>query len=216
MERLDRQLEFIAEAGQLKGVQRQTMLTDPARRENSAEHSWHLTVMAIALAEYAPAGTDLARVAAMLAVHDLVEIDAGDLFVYAGDAAQARQRAAEKAAADRIFGLLPPDQARWFGQLWDEFEERRSPEARFARALDRLAPMLENVKARGGTWRERGVSAEQVLEKVALIEEGSAELGQFARSMIVRAVHDGILAPPAPASGSGGCGDAAGLPSAGI
>ena len=106
MERLDRQLEFIAETGRLKGVQRQTTLTDPVRRENSAEHSWHLGVMAIALAEYAPAGTDLARVAAMLAVHDLVEVDAGDLFAYAGEADQARQRAAERAAADRIFGLL--------------------------------------------------------------------------------------------------------------
>ena len=199
MERLDRQLEFIAEAGRLRGVQRQTTLTDPARRENSAEHSWHLGLMSVALAEYAPAGTDLARVATMLAVHDLVEVDAGDLFVYAGEADQARQRAAERAAADRIFGLLPPDQAHGLRQLWDEFEERQSLEARFARALDRLAPMMENVKAGGGTWHEHGVSAQQVLEKVALIEEGSPELGRFARAMIARAVRDGILAPAAAA-----------------
>ncbi len=216
MERLDQQLEFIAQAGRLKGVQRQTMLTEPARRENSAEHSWHLTIMAMALAEHAPAGTDLTRVAAMLAVHDLVEIDAGDLFVYAGDAAQATQRTAERAAADRIFALLPADQARRFRQLWDEFEERHSPEARFARALDRFAPMLENVKARGGTWREHGVSAEQVLENVRLIEEGSADLGRFARSMIGRAVSDGILAPAAADSGDDTSQNAASLPSAGI
>jgi putative hydrolases of HD superfamily len=216
MERLDRQLEFIAEAGRLKSVQRQTMLTDPVRRENSAEHSWHLTVMAMALAEYAPAGTDLARVAAMLSVHDMVEVDAGDLFVYAGDADQARQRAAERAAANRIFGLLPPDQAHGLRRLWDEFEERQSLEARFARALDRLAPMLENVKAGGGTWREHSVSAEQVLEKVALIEQGSPELGRFARSMIGRAVRDGILASNAAASEAGKSADAATLPSAGI
>ena len=199
MDRLGRQLEFVAEAGRLKGVQRQTTLTDPARRENSAEHSWHLGLMAIALAEYAPAGTDLARVAAMLAVHDLVEVDAGDLSVYAAEADQIRQQAAEQAAAERIFGLLPPDQAHALRQLWDEFEERQSLEARFARALDRLAPMLENVKAGGGTWAEHGVSAQQVLEKVALIEDGSPRLGRFARALIGRAVRDGILAP-APAS----------------
>jgi len=215
MERLDRQLAFVADAGRLKGVQRLTLLTDPVRRENSAEHSWHLTIMAIALAEYAPAGTDLARVAAMLAVHDLVEIDAGDLFVYASDAAQARQRVAERAAAERIFGLLPPDQAIGLRQLWDDFEERQSPEARFARALDRLAPMLENIKADGGTWRESGITADQVLEKVVLIEEGSPELGRFARSMISQAVHDGMLAPAAGAPRAGRRGDASSLSPAG-
>ncbi|MGO8955986.1 MAG: HD domain-containing protein [Streptosporangiaceae bacterium] len=216
MERLDRQLEFIAEAGRLRGVLRQTMLTDPARRENSAEHSWHLIVMAMALGEYAPAGTDLGTVTAMLALHDLVEIDAGDLFAYAADADQATQGAAEQAAADRIFTLLPPNQARTFRRLWDDFEDRRSPEARFARALDRLAPMLENVTARGGTWRQHGVSAERVMEKVALIEEGSPELGRFARAMIRRAVQDGILAPAAAVSGSGSSREPASMPSAGI
>ena len=206
MERLDRQLAFVAEAGRLRGVQRATMLTDPRRRENSAEHSWHLCVMAVALAEYAPPGTDLARVAAMLAVHDLVEIDAGDLFVYAGDTDQAQQRAAERAAADRIFGLLPADQAGGLRQLWDEFEERQSREARFARALDRLAPMLENMTAGGGTWQEHGITADQVLEKVTLIEEGSTALGSFARTMIGQAVRDGLLKPAPSPSGPSGLG----------
>ncbi len=195
MDRLSRQLEFISEAGRLKGVQRQTMLADPARRENSAEHSWHLTVLALTLAEYAPPGTDLARVVAMLALHDLVEVDAGDLSAYAPQADQDQQQAAERAAADRLFGLLPPGQAGSLRELWDEFEERGSREARFARALDRLQPMLENVKVGGGTWRERGVTADDVLAKVALIEDGSAQLGRFARSLIEHAVRDRILAP---------------------
>jgi putative hydrolases of HD superfamily len=194
MDRLSRQLEFIAEAGRLRGVERQTRLAEPRRRENSAEHSWHLTVLALTLAEYAPAGTDLARVMAMLVLHDLVEVDAGDLSVYAPEPDQARQHAAELAAADRLFGLLPPDQAGRLRQLWDEFEERGSLEARFARGLDRLQPMLENVRVGGGTWRERGVTADEVLTKVALIEDGSAQLGRFARDLIDEAVRTGILA----------------------
>jgi len=188
-------MTFVAEAGLLKGVLRQTMLTRPARRENSAEHSWHLAVMALALGDYAPPGTDLARVTAMLLVHDLVEVDAGDLFVYADAADQARQEAAERAAADRIFGLLPADQAASARGLWDEFEERRTAEARFARALDRLQPMLANYYLGGGTWQEHGVRAGQVLDKVALIADGSAALGEFARELVGSAVRQGFLSP---------------------
>jgi putative hydrolase of HD superfamily len=193
MNRLNQQLQFIAEAGRLKGVLRQTTLADPARRENSAEHSWHLTVLALTLAEYAPPSTDLARVVAMLAVHDLVEVDAGDLSAYASRSDQARQQAAEQAAADRMFALLPADQAYDMRRLWDEFEERATPEARFARALDRLQPILENIKVGGGTWRQRGITASDVLTKVALIEDGSPRLGQFARELVENAVRDGIL-----------------------
>jgi putative hydrolase of HD superfamily len=198
-ERLSRQLQFIAEAGRLKGVLRQTTLADPPRRENSAEHSWHLTVLALALAEYAPPGADLARVVAMLAVHDIVEVDAGDLSAYAPQSDQARQQSAERAAADRLFALLPSDQAGSMRKLWDEFEERATIEARFARALDRLQPILENVKVGGGTWRDRGVTAADVLTKVALIEDGSPELGQFARELVDKAVREGILAGREPA-----------------
>ncbi len=203
MDRLTRQLNFAAEAGRLKGVLRQTVLTDPARRENSAEHSWHLAVMALALGEHAPQGTDITAVISMLVLHDLVEVDAGDLSVYAAQAAQARQHAAEQAAADRIFALLPPDQASSLRSLWDQFEERASPEARFARALDRLQPMLENVRAGGGTWQAQAVTADQVLQKVQLIEEGSATLGQYARQLIEQAVRDGILAPVPGSDASG-------------
>jgi putative hydrolase of HD superfamily len=152
MEPLDSQLHFLLEADQLKAVLRQSTLIDVSRRENSAEHSWHLALMALVLQGHAPAGTDISRVVAMVLLHDLVEIDAGDLFAYAGPQAQARQEAAEHAAADRIFALLPPPQAAAFRALWDEFEERRTPEAKFARALDRLQPMLANYETGGGTW----------------------------------------------------------------
>jgi putative hydrolases of HD superfamily len=195
MERLDQQMRFVGEIDRLKGVLRQTMLAGPGRRENSAEHSWHLAMMAVTLGEHAPTGTDIGRVTAMLLLHDLVEIDAGDLFVYADDAQQARQEEAERAAADRIFALLPPDQAASFRGLWDEFEERRTPEARFARGLDRLQPMLENLTAGGGTWKEHGITADQVLVKVQLIDDGSASLGRYARDLVDRAVRDGLLAP---------------------
>ena len=195
MERLDQQLRFIAEIDRLKAVIRQTMLTAPARRENSAEHSWHLAMMAMTLAEHAPPGTDIGRVTAMVLVHDLVEIDAGDLFVCADADQHARQEQAEQAAADRIFALLPPGQAAAFRGLWDEFEERRTPEARFARALDRLQPMLANLRTGGGTWAEHGITADQVLAKVRLIEDGSVSLGRYATDLVTRAVAEGLLAP---------------------
>jgi len=196
MEPLDRQVGFLLEADRLKTVLRQSTLTDRSRRENSAEHSWHLALMALVLAEHAPPGTDLSRVIAMVVVHDLVEIDAGDLSVYAPEAEQARQRRAERAAADRIFALLPPGQASALRALWDEFEERATVEARFARALDRLQPMLINMMTGGGTWRSPGVTADRALARVALVEDGSPSLGAYARDMIDRAVERGILDPP--------------------
>jgi len=190
---LEEQMRFVSEAGRLKAVLRQTPLTEPSRRENSAEHSWHLAVMALVLGDHAPPGTDLSRVIAMLLVHDLVEIDAGDLFWYADAAQHARQEAAEQAAADRIFALLPDGQASRVRALWNEFEERRTPEAKFARALDRLQPMLANVQAGGGTWAEHGITAEQVLSAVALIEDGSAALGSYAAGLLERAADAGLL-----------------------
>jgi putative hydrolases of HD superfamily len=195
MDPLDSQLRFLSEADQLKTVLRQSTLIDVSRQENSAEHSWHLALMALVLAGHAPAGTDISRVVAMVLLHDLVEIDAGDLFVYAGEEAQARQEVAEHAAADRIFALLPASQAATFRALWDEFEERRTPEAKFARALDRLQPMLVNDQTGGGTWLAHGVTADQVLLRVALIEDGSATLGEYARDLVARSVARGFLAP---------------------
>jgi putative hydrolase of HD superfamily len=197
MERLDRQMQFVAEIGRLKGVLRQTVLAGSGlnRPENSAEHSWHLAMMALVLAEHAPPGTDLAKVTAMVLLHDLVEIDAGDLFLYADQDQQARQELAERAAADRIFAILPDDQGASLRRLWDEFNERQTKEAKFARAVDRLQPMLENLTAGGGTWQRHGVTADQVLAKVQLIEDGSATLGALARNLVAQAVTAGILAP---------------------
>ncbi len=197
-------MRFVAEIDKLKNVLRQTRLAGPGRRENSAEHSWHLAMMAVVLGEHAPAGTDISRVMAMVLVHDLVEIDAGDLFLYADDALQARQEEAEQAAADRIFALLPPDQAAGLRALWDEFEARQTREARFARGLDRLQPMLANLEAGGGTWLEHGITADLVLAKVRLIEEGSESLGRYARELVARAVQAGLLAPAADGAGRGG------------
>jgi putative hydrolase of HD superfamily len=204
-EPLERQIRFVLEADRLKTVLRQSPISDGSRRENSAEHSWHLALMAVVLAGHAPPGTDLGRVGAMLVLHDLVEIDAGDLFLYSGADALARQEEAERAAADRIYAILPAPQAAEVRGLWEEFEERRTPEARFARALDRLQPMLLNMLNDGGTWMSHGVPLERVLASVNLIEEGSASLGAYARTMIATAVERGFLLP-APAVGQNSSG----------
>jgi putative hydrolases of HD superfamily len=192
---LDRQFRFVLEADRLKSVLRKSTLNDGSRRENSAEHSWHLALMTLVFGEYAPPGTDLSRVMAMVVLHDLVEIDAGDLYVYADEAAQARQAAAEHAAADRLFGLLPPEQGAALRALWDEFEERVTPDAIFARALDRLQPMLANYQVGGKIWQANGITADQVLARAALIEEGSPTLGEYARNLVADAVKRGYLAP---------------------
>ena len=197
MDPLQDQMRFLLECDRLKSVLRQSTITNLSRRENSAEHFWHLGLLALVLAEHAPPGTDLARVTAMVLIHDLVEIDAGDLFLYSDAAAQERQEAAERAAADRIFPLLPAPQGEQLRALWDEFEERRTPEARFARALDRLQPMLLNTVTNGGTWAAHGITADQVLLRVKLIEDGSPSLGAYARQLVLDSVERGLLLPPA-------------------
>lgn len=193
-ERLHSQLTFYKEIDKLKRVIRRNSLIDGSRRENDAEHSWHLAMMAMTLAEHAPPGTDMTKVVAMLLVHDIVEIDAGDAFVYDPVAVEG-QAALERAAADRIFGLLPEDQGARLRALWDEFEERRTPEARFAKALDRLAPIIANHHNDGGTWSLYKVTARQVMEKVRLIEEGSPTLGEYAAELVAASVARGHLAP---------------------
>ncbi|RJL24105.1 HD domain-containing protein [Bailinhaonella thermotolerans] len=193
-ERLRSQIEFTLEIDKLKRILRRNTLVDGSRRENDAEHSWHLGMMALVLGEHAPPGTDLDKVIAMLLIHDLVEIDAGDTFIY-DTAAVADQAERERAAADRIFGLLPEDQTARLRALWDEFEERRTPEARFARALDRLNPLLANFHTEGGTWARHQINSAQVLRNVALIAEGSETLGAYATELVEQAVAKGILAP---------------------
>ncbi|MEV6983756.1 HD domain-containing protein [Sphaerisporangium sp. NPDC051017] len=192
-ERLLAQVGFAVEIDKLKRVLRRNTLMDGSRRENDAEHSWYLGMLAMVLAEHAPPGTDLDRVTAMLLVHDIVEIDAGDTFVYDVTAAEVQEKA-ERAAADRIFGLLPADQTATLRGLWDEFEERVTPEARFAKALDRLAPMLANHYNEGGSWARHGVTVEQVMEKVEIIREGSPTLGDYATEIVELSAARGHLA----------------------
>jgi putative hydrolase of HD superfamily len=168
-DRLAQQIAFLVEADKLKTVLRRTPLTDGSRLENSAEHSWHLVLAAVALSEHVPPDLDLLRALEMLAVHDLVEIDAGDTFAY--DAAGHESKAArEQAAAGRIFGLLPLGQETHFRALWEEFEANASLESRFANALDRLQPLLQNAASGGGSWSSHDVSRDQVLRRMAPIE----------------------------------------------
>ena len=153
LSRLEQQIAFITEIDKLKTILRQTPLMDNSRRENSAEHSWHLAVMALTLAEYAEAGTDLNRVVKMVLIHDIVEIDAGDTFAYDVQGYTDKANREELAAA-RIFGLLPDDQRDEIMALWHEFEAITTPEARFANALDRLEPLIGNFVAGGGSCRD--------------------------------------------------------------
>jgi putative hydrolase of HD superfamily len=191
-DRLKQQLDFLLEIDQLKEVLRQSYICRGLRRENSSEHSWHLAVMALVLAEHAGAAIDTLRVVKMALVHDLVEIDAGDTFCY-DEAGNADKAAREAIAADRIFGLLPDDQGREFRSLWEEFEARATPEARFAAALDRLMPLLHNYASRGKTWQEHDVPAAKVLERNRHIEDGSAQLWALAESLIDDAIEKGWL-----------------------
>lgn len=194
-ERLERQLRFIVEIDKIKNVFRQTFLTDGSRKENDAEHSWHLAVMAVLLKEYAAEpGLDLERVIKMVLVHDIVEIDAGDTFCYDEKGAEDK-REREEAAAARIFGMLPPDQARRTRELWEEFEAMETPESRFAAALDRLQPLLHNYNTGGATWREHGVTSDRVLQRNSHMADGSPALWEYAEALIRDAVDKGYLAP---------------------
>lgn len=191
--RLERQLRFIVEIDKMKHVLRRTYVTDGSRKENDAEHSWHLAVMAILLDEYAAEpGLDLARVIKMVLVHDIVEIDAGDTFCYDEEGARDK-REREEAAADRIFSMLPPDQADEVRQLWEEFESMETPESRFAAALDRLQPLLHNYNTGGATWREHGVTSDRVLRQNRHIGDGAPMLWEYAEALIKDAVGKGFL-----------------------
>jgi putative hydrolase of HD superfamily len=195
--RLDQQIRFLLEADKLKEIFRQTLCTQSRRAENDAEHSWHLCLLALVLAEHANApNLDLGRVLRMVIIHDLVEIDAGDTYAYDA-AAMAGQHEREAIAADRIFGLLPADQAKEFRAAWDEFEERKTPEAKFASAVDRFQPMLLGCATGGVSWRAHGITQDRVLARNAHIAEGSAPLWDYAVKMVQQAVDAGYL-PPTP------------------
>ncbi len=193
--RLAQQMRFLVEVDRLKQVLRRTSIVGNDRRENSAEHSWHVTLMALVLSEHAAAsGLDQLKVLKMLIVHDLVEIDAGDTFVY-DQAGLEDQAEREERAAERIFGLLPAESGDELRAVWDEFEARQSPEAKFARALDRLQPMVLNYVNGGGPWQQHGIRADQVREINGCIEDGAPELWRYAEELIEDAVKRELLAP---------------------
>ncbi len=185
-------MAFVLEIDKLKSVLRRSYLLNEARRENSAEHSWHLSVMALMLAEHANAEIDQLRVLKMLLVHDIVEIDSGDTYIY-DQAGNDTKEAREQEAASRIFGLLPSNQSAEVQELWEEFEARETPEAKFAAALDRLMPLLHNYHTQGQSWREHNISKEQVLRLNRHIEDGSLSLWEYAEALINDAAAQGFL-----------------------
>ena len=190
--RLSKQIGFIVELDKLKNVLRRTVLIDGSRKENDAEHSWHLALMALVLAEYARDTLDIFRVIKMVLVHDIVEVDAGDTFCY--DDGRGRESAErEKEAAKRIFGLLPPEQAHEFREIWREFESRQTAEAKFAAALDRLHPLLHNYYTHGYAWKQHGITRRQVLEKNCRIADGSPMLWDYAHALIDDSTQKGFL-----------------------
>jgi putative hydrolases of HD superfamily len=191
---LARQLAFLVEIDRLKGVLRQTKLVDESRHENSAEHSWHLAMAAVVLAEHAPAGADVARVVRMVLVHDLVEIDAGDAFAFDA-AANVGKAERERTAAARLFGLLPAAQGEELRALWEEFERGDTPDAAFAVALDRLQPLLVNHHSGGGSWARHGITRAQVLARMAPIERACPSIWPDVAAMIEENCRKGSIRP---------------------
>ncbi|AIW14298.1 HD domain-containing protein [Vibrio tubiashii] len=193
MDRLEKQLALLMELDQLKSVLRRTRVKSAeGRLENSAEHSWHVALMAILMEEHANEPVDIARVVKMLLLHDVVEIDAGDTFVY-DVAATAEQEQKELDAAHRLFGMLPEEQGQSLLQLWLEFESAQSADAKFAKALDRIIPMLLNYHNQGQSWQEHGVTRHQALTINQKIEFGSQALWDKAKQIIDDATNKGWL-----------------------
>jgi 5'-deoxynucleotidase YfbR-like HD superfamily hydrolase len=192
MDRLEQQLAFSRELDKLKGILRQSLLMDASRRENSAEHSWHLGTLAVLLVEHAAEPVDLLRVLKMLLVHDVVEIDAGDTFAY-DSVNQATQEARERRAADRLFGLLPEEQGRELRALWEEFEHRQTPESKYANALDRLQPLMQNFYSGGKSWKTHNVRREQVLARMEPVRIGMPQVWPTVMKIIDDACAAGIV-----------------------
>ena len=187
-----KQIEFIKEIDKLKYIQRRTRLFNSDRHENDAEHSWHLAMMAIILAGHSNAAIDILKVVKMVLIHDIVEIDAGDTFIY--DTQKNHTNTEEELeAAKRIFGLLPADQAKELIEIWQEFEEGQTAEAKFAKSMDRLEPLLQNTSNNGGTWAEYNVDYQKVYDKKKVINEGSSSIWHFAENLLNESVENGIL-----------------------
>ena len=191
-DRIKQQISFIEQIDRLKLVLRQNLVMDESRRENSAEHSWHIATMAMVLAEYAPCTLDQLRVLKMLLLHDIIEVEAGDTFCFDVEANKDKQER-EQLAADQVFGLLPADLNDEFRVLWDEFEEGETAEARFANSLDRFQVLLQNFNTRGGTWRIHNIEKARVIERMLLIKEGAPLLWPVVESYLEQACAQGLL-----------------------
>ncbi|MEG6570172.1 HD domain-containing protein [Thermoanaerobacterium thermosaccharolyticum] len=191
-ERIKKQIEFLKEIDKIKQVFRQTLLIDGTRHENDAEHSWHLAMMAMILSEYADEKIDVGHVIKMVLVHDIVEIDAGDTFVYDEKGYEDKPER-EKKAAERIFNILPKDQADEIRALWDEFEERKTPDAKFASALDRIQPIIHNYYTNGHSWRKHGVKSHQVLERNKIVSKIAPELWKFINDILEDSINKGYI-----------------------
>jgi putative hydrolase of HD superfamily len=191
-QRFENQIRFVDEIGRLKSIVRQTYLLDGSRKENSAEHSWQLAMMVVVFAEYAAEPINISHSLTMALIHDIVEIDAGDTYLYDDEAlVGAAQR--EQGAAARIFGLLPPESGEKLRALWEEFEAQKTAEARFVRALDRFSPLSHNFATQGRSWIEHGVSRSQVVEKCSCIARGAPRLWERALQMVEEATRKGWL-----------------------
>ncbi len=184
MERLNRQFDFIREVDKIKQIFRQSYICDGSRKENDAEHSWHLALMAVILSEYANEKIDVLKVISMVLIHDIVEIDAGDTYAY-DSAGNATKRERELKAAERIFNILPKDQALYMRGLWDEFEERATPESKFANMLDRVQPLTLNDASEGKAWTEHNVKLSQVISRNESTAEGSEKVWKYVRNNMI-------------------------------
>ena len=191
-DRLKKQMEFILEVDKLKKIGRQTYLSDASRKENDAEHSWHLALMAVLLAEHSNEDIDILKVITMVLIHDLVEIDAGDTYAY-DEVGKASQRKREEAAADRIFNILPEDQARYMRNLWEEFEAQETSEAKFARTLDNAQPVMLNDATDGLAWREHEVKLNQVMGRNKNTHKGSGDIWEYVQNIFIKNVSKGNI-----------------------
>lgn len=183
--RLRQQFDFIEEIDKEKFIGRQTYLSDGIRKENDAEHAWHMAVMTVLLSEYANESIDVLKTITMLLIHDIVEIDAGDTYAY-DDAGKKTQREREEKAAERIFGLLPKDQREKFTSIWEEFEAGVTPEAKFAHTMDNIQPMMLNAKTDGKAWVEHSVKLSSILKRNANTKDGSKEIWEYAEENFLR------------------------------
>lgn len=191
-ENLLQQIAFIKEIDKLKYIQRRTKLFNSDRHENDAEHSWHLAMMTIVLAEHSDKSIDVLKVVKMVLIHDIVEIDSGDVFIY--DTVKNHTNTDEELlAAQRIFGLLPEEQAKEYIAIWQEFEDGKTDEAKFAKTMDRLEPLLQNTSNDGGTWKEFDVPYQKVYDKKVAIKDGSATIWEYAENLLNESVEKGIL-----------------------